>query len=301
MNSGKRQIRLQLLDSRNGRKLFGARHGCEMSQPKALCHFLLDTQTEKVQSQFVKKPYESHEDEYRRMEAVGTKSWFQRNRPWAVDPHDQHFLEDVFAQPWAPKNGHAMELGCGTGPLTRWLAKSVLKTTGVDVSKTAIRMARKQSKSLTIDYRVADICTKDVRSFGKFDLCVDGRCFHGITSPKDRRAVLENVRDLLKPNGIFILMSMCAPIERSSLARQYPDQKILRNVIYNPVKRAGAFSGAKKINGQQYLPMRFLGHWKFLLSELQKSGLRPLLVRFNHCLPQEPVSSLNVAAVKMED
>jgi 2-polyprenyl-3-methyl-5-hydroxy-6-metoxy-1,4-benzoquinol methylase len=173
-----------------------------MSQPKALCHFLLDTQTEKVQSQFVKKPYESHEDEYRWMEAAGTKSWFQRNRPWAIDPHDQHFLEDVFAQPWAPKNGHAMELGCGTGPLTRWLAKSGFKTTGVDVSETAIRMARKQSKSLTIDYRVADICTKDVRSFGKFDLCVDGRCFHGITSPKDRRAVLENVRDLLKPNGI---------------------------------------------------------------------------------------------------
>ena len=194
-----------------------------------------------------------------------------------------------------------MELGCGTGPLTRWLAKRGFKTTGVDVSETAIRMAGEQSKRIAIDYRVVDICTKDVRSFGKFDLCVDGRCFHGITSPKDRSAVLENIRHLLKPNGIFVLMSMCAPIKRSSLARQYPDQKILRNVIYYPVKKAGAFLGARKIKGQQYLPMRFLGHWKFLLSELQKSGLRPSLVRFNHCLPQEPVSSLNVAAVKTGD
>jgi 2-polyprenyl-3-methyl-5-hydroxy-6-metoxy-1,4-benzoquinol methylase len=265
---------------------------------KALCHFLLDTKTKTGQFDCVKKPYESHEDEYRRMAVTGAKSWFQRNRPWDIDPHDEHFLEDVFVQPWAPKNGNAIELGCGTGPLTRWLAKSGFKTTGVDVSKTAVRMAREQSKTFTIDYRVADICTKNVRSFGKFDLCMDGRFFHGITNLKDRSAVLENVSHLLKPNGIFILMSMCAPIERGSLAQQYPDQKILQNVIYYPLKKANAFSGARTINGQQYLPTRFLGHWKYLLSELQKAGLRPLLVRFNHCLPQEPVSSLNVAAVK---
>jgi hypothetical protein len=41
-----------------------------------------------------------------------------------------------------------------------------------------------------------------------------------------------------------------------------------------------------------------LGHWKFLLSELQHAGLQPALIRFNHCLPEEPVSSLNVAAIK---
>ena len=251
-----------------------------------------------MQSHFVKKPYESHDDEYRRMEVAGTKSWFRRNRPWDIDPHDQHFLKDVFAQPWAPKNGQAIELGCGTGPLTRWLTKKGFKTTGVDISETAVRMARKQSKQFTIDYRVADICTKEVRSFGKFDLCVDGRFFHGITNLKDRNAVLANVRRLLKPKGVFVLMSMCSPIERSSLARQYPDQRILRDVIYYPLTKAGMFSGTKKINGREYLPMRFLGHWKFLLSELQKAGLRPMLVRFNHCLPQELVSSLNVAAVK---
>ena len=124
---------------------------------------------------------------------------------------------------------------------------------------------------------------------------------NAITNLKDRSAVLENVCCLLKPKGIFVLMSMCSPIERGSLARQYPDQRILRNVIYYPLKKAGAFSGTKRINGQQYFPVRFLGHWKLLLSELRKAGLRPLLVRFNHCLPQEPVSSLNVAAVKTDN
>jgi hypothetical protein len=130
---------------------------------------------------------------------------------------------------------------------------------------------------------------------------VDGRFLHGITNPTDREAVLTNICHLLKPGGVFVLMSMCAPIERRHLARQYPDQIILRNVIYYPFQKAGAISGQRTINGRKYIPMRFVGHWKFLLLELRQAGLKPLLIRFNHCLPDEPVSSLNVAAIKSGD
>jgi len=93
-------------------------------------------------------------------------------------------------------------------------------------------------------------------------------------------------------------MSMCAPIDRVALTRQHPGQKILKNVIYYPRGQAENFLDATIINGKEYIPMRFVGHWKLLLSELQKAGLQPLLTRFNHCLPEEPVSSLNVAAIK---
>jgi 2-polyprenyl-3-methyl-5-hydroxy-6-metoxy-1,4-benzoquinol methylase len=127
------------------------------------CHFPLDTKMKKRQFGFVKKSYETHEDEYRRMEAADIKSWFCRNRPWHIDPYDKHFLEDVFAQSWAPKSGSALELGCGTGPLTRWLVKQKFKTTGVDVSVTAIRMAKKQSANSSIDYRAADCCINTIR------------------------------------------------------------------------------------------------------------------------------------------
>lgn len=234
--------------------------------------FLLDTRMEKGQFGFMKRPYESHEGEYRRMKAAGTGSWFRRNRPWDIDPHDKRFLEDVFAQPWAPQNGRAVELGCGTGPLTRWLARRGFKTTGVDISRTAIRMAREQSGNDPVDYRVADICTSAIHAPGKFVLCVDGRFFQSITNPKDRKAVLANVRRWLKPEGVFVLMSMCAPIERRHLARQYPTQKILRNVIYYPLQRRGGFSEVKTFNGGKFIPVRFVGHWKCLLQELHNAG-----------------------------
>ena len=246
----------------------------------------------------MKKPYEAHENEYGKMESAGIKSWFLRNRPWDIDPYDEHFLEDVFAQPWAPQNGRVIELGCGTGPLTRWLAKKGFHATGVDISRTAIRMAVAQSKKFNIEYQVADICMQTIGQPGKFDLCLDGRFLHGITSPKDRRAVLANVHRLLKPNGIFVLMSMCSPMERAALARQYPAQRVLKNVIYYPRPQTETYADTKTINGKEYFPARFVGHWESLLSELKRAGLQPSLIRFSRCLPEEPVSSLNVAAIK---
>ena len=246
----------------------------------------------------MKKPYEAHENEFGKMESAGVKSWFLRNRPWDIDPQDEHFLEDVFAQPWAPQIGRVIELGCGTGPLTRWLAKRGFQATGVDISRTAIRMAIAQSKKFNIEYPMADVCTQTIGQPGTFDLCLDGRFFHGITGRKDRSAVLANVHQLLKPKGIFILMSMCAPIERAALARQYPAQKILKNLIYYPCQQTKKYSGAKTINGKEYFPARFLGHWESLLSELKHASLQPALIRFNRCIPEEPVSSLDVAAIK---
>jgi SAM-dependent methyltransferase len=247
----------------------------------------------------MKPSYEAHEVEWRKMEAAGIKSWFCKSHPWEIDPHDEHFLEDVFAQPWAPKDGAALELGCGTGPLTRWLGGRGFNSTGIDISRTAIRMARAQSKKLKTTYRVADICTQPIAPPETIDLCVDGRFFHGIVTPNDRQAVLVKVHRLLKRKGVFVLMSMCSPIERTILARQYPEQRILQNVIYYPCQHGEEYSDSKAIEGMKYFPARFLGHWKMILSELQRAGFRPSLVRFNRCLPEEPVSSLNVAAIKL--
>lgn len=145
------------------------------------------------------------------MEAAGIKSWFRKDHPWEIDPHDRHFFEHVFAQPWAPKDGAAVELGCGTGPIARWLGGRGFKTTG-----------------LTLVPR----------------------------------------------------LSAC-------------------NVIYYPCQRGERYSDSRSIKGFEYFPGRFLGHWEKILSDLQRAGLRPSLVRFNRCLPQEPVSSLNVAAIKL--
>ena len=169
----------------------------------------------------MRKSYEAHEYEYRKMKSHGIKSWFRRNSPWSISPPDKHFLEDIFIQSWAPKKGQAIELGCGTGTISRWLTKKGFTTTGIDISKTAIKMAKAQSQGLKIKYINDDFCSMDTKPLGKYDLCVDGQFLHCITNRRDRKTVLHKIRQILKPKGIFVLMSMCSPINRHSFANLY--------------------------------------------------------------------------------
>jgi SAM-dependent methyltransferase len=127
----------------------------------------------------MKKPYEGHETEYKRMQKKGIRSWGERRRikGKAIDADTKRFLSEVLAKPWCPKGGRVIELGCGTGPILRWICKRGFSGLGVDVSRTAIAMAKGQSKGLNIRFKQADICCTGVEGSGKFDLAIDGHCY----------------------------------------------------------------------------------------------------------------------------
>jgi len=235
------------------------------------------------------------------MEKKGIKSWAQRTCSWSISAPDKHFLEDVLTQSWAPKKSRAIELGCGTGTISRWLTKKGFKVTGIDISKTAIRMAKAQSKGLKIKYINADFCLIDTKHLGKHDLCVDGQFLHCITDKKDRKTVLEKIRQILNPGGIFAVMSMCSPINHKNFAKAYTNQKILGDVIYLEAGKYGKFQGLRMIKGKQYIPTRYVAHWKVLLSELKKAGFSPMITqytKYDKNDPKEPTGYLNVAAIK---
>jgi 2-polyprenyl-3-methyl-5-hydroxy-6-metoxy-1,4-benzoquinol methylase len=245
----------------------------------------------------MRKAYEAHEREYQRMRMDGIQSWFQRREQWSIDPHDEHFLQDVLAQSWAPHEGVAIELGCGTGALVRWLSKKGFTTLGVDISQTAIQMAIAQSEGYGCQYLVGDICSMDTKLISKCDICIDGRFLHCITSSEDRTAVLKKVQQILNPGGVFVLMSMCSPIDYRSFSSEYKSQRILDNVIYSPTGNGEVFRESRTIGKTTYNPTRYVAHWQKILVEIRRAGVLPTLVRFNRCSAEEPVSSLNVAAL----
>lgn len=232
------------------------------------------------------------------MKSNKIKSWSRRNYPWSISPPDKHFLEDIFIQSWAPQKGQAIELGCGTGTISRWLTKKGFNVTGIDISKTAIQMAKTQSKVFKIKYINDDFCSIDIKPLGKYDFCIDGQFLHCITNRQDRKTVLHKIRQLLKPKGVFILMSMCSPINRHSFANLYKNQKILSNIIHIEAEKYGDFQDSRMINKKKYIPMRFVEHWKDLLSELKEVGLLPMLFRYNHCTAKDPTGFLNVAVIR---
>ncbi|MDD5327969.1 MAG: class I SAM-dependent methyltransferase [Phycisphaerae bacterium] len=248
----------------------------------------------------MKKPYEGHEIEYKRMEKKGIRSWGERRRikGKAIDKGAKRFLSEVLGQRWCPKGGRVIELGCGTGPILRLICKKGFSGLGIDVCKTAIAMAKEQSKGLNVRFKQADICGGDVKRMGKFDLAIDGHCLHCIIQPEDRKAFFENSFKLLKKGGLFVVMTMCSPANRRIFSDVCKGQKLINNIVYAPYDRAGEYEGFRKINGLDYMPTRKVPHWKSILSEIQKTGFKIKLLRYDEADEQEPFGDLRVAALR---
>ena len=92
----------------------------------------------------MKKPYESHEIAYQKMRQQGIKQWGGKGSgtKGSFSYETKRFLKDVLSQPWAPKAGKAVEFGCGTGPIIRWVCERGFTGLGFLISKTAIAMAK---------------------------------------------------------------------------------------------------------------------------------------------------------------
>ncbi len=251
----------------------------------------------------MKKAYEGHEVVYQKMRKKGIHTWGQKGGAKTVVsciPETRRFLKDVLAQPWAPPKGRVIEFGCGTGPLLRHICERGFTGVGVDISKTAIAMAREQSRSLDIKFIQGDVCNLNKRALGRFDIVIDGLCLHCITDAKDRKAYFRNVFKVLKNDGIFILLTMCGPINRKRLLELYKDQKIVKKVIYLPFDKKG-YKGLSMFNGEPYLPTRYIGHWKDILKELYRSGFEPKLIRYKASNREDCCGTLTVGALKNDN
>jgi SAM-dependent methyltransferase len=248
----------------------------------------------------MKKAYESHEVVYQRMRKKGILTWGQRGGGKTVVsciPETKRFLKDVLAQPWAPNRGRVIEFGCGTGPMLRYFCERGFAGVGIDVSKTAIAMAGEQSEGLDIKFIRGDVCSLSKKTLGRFDIVIDGLCLHCITDVKDRKAYFRNLFKILKNDGLFILLTMCGPINRKRLLELYEDQKLIKKVIYVPFDKKG-YKGLSVFDGKSYLPTRYIGHWKTILQELAKGGFEPKIIRYKASNNKDCCGTLTVGALK---
>lgn len=103
-----------------------------------------------------------------------------------------------------------LEVGCGAGDLSLWLAARGYLVQGVDIAPTAVAWAREkaQAQGLRAEFQVGDVTNLAGYSANAFDLVLDGYCLHCIIG-QDRGALLGSVRRVLKPGGIFHVRTMC--------------------------------------------------------------------------------------------
>lgn len=244
------------------------------------------------------KAYFGHEYEYQRMRQQGIFAWDRRHYAWEIDPHDLQFLTGLFDAEWWPQSGRVLELGCGTGSLLRWFIEKGYAGTGLDLSETAIAMAKEQSSNLSVDFQVCDVCQEAFPVHIPVDICIDGHFMHCIYDPVDRRSVLNQIVNVLPENGIFVLMSMCAPVDENTFRQHYPDHLLRDDILYYPIESPGKYEDVCLIEERFYMPMRFLPDWNTLLAEVRDTVLCPMRIQFNRATSKDAVSSLCVAFIK---
>lgn len=96
-----------------------------------------------------------------------------------------------------------LDLGCGSGPYSVWLAEQGAHVVGLDLSQTMVSLARERARerSVKADFRVADI--RDPLPFGnaEFDLVFSSTALHYV---EDLRLTMKEAARVMKPSGRFV-------------------------------------------------------------------------------------------------
>ena len=104
-----------------------------------------------------------------------------------------------------PKGGKALDLCCGAGTNTVYLAQNGYGTTGIDISLTALRMAKKKADHANVGLGFVKASFTDL-SFAnnQFVLIYDMGCFHHV-KVEDRGKFISGVHRVLGEDGFYML------------------------------------------------------------------------------------------------
>ncbi len=125
--------------------------------------------------------------------------------PWDVGRVDFNLI-DVVTQKPIP-SCKALDIGCGTGDNSIWLARNGFEVTGTDSSEIALAKAEEKASKACVRcvFRRIDFLKNAVEG-APFDFVFDRGCFHSFSSEKDRRRFAQNVAAHLSEAGLWLTL-----------------------------------------------------------------------------------------------
>jgi 2-polyprenyl-3-methyl-5-hydroxy-6-metoxy-1,4-benzoquinol methylase len=123
--------------------------------------------------------------------------------------------------------GSALDVGCGTGDLSRLLAARADRVRALDLSANMIRVAKGRcASSPNIDFEIADVMTCALEP-ASFDCIASIATLHHLPM----QPVLERLRDALRPGGVLMVLDLFTPAsvaDRLAWAASYPLNVLIR-------------------------------------------------------------------------
>lgn len=123
--------------------------------------------------------------------------------PWDTGVPNEYLV--AFVRERLPGGGRALDVGCGTGTQSLWLAGQGFSVLGIDVSGVAVEKARSKAAGQELDCRfeTADFLRDGVKT-GPFDLVLDLGCLHLFDGAGDRERFAARVGSVLAPGGRWL-------------------------------------------------------------------------------------------------
>ncbi|NTU65065.1 MAG: class I SAM-dependent methyltransferase [Chloroflexi bacterium] len=118
--------------------------------------------------------------------------------------------------------GRALDLGCGTGTNAIYLAQHGFAVTGIDVSRRAIALAKRKTRSAQLTDRVrlerGDVTLMRRWVLGQsIDFACDIGCFHNLKTEARQRYVAA-LTGVLKPGAIYMFYAFEPQADRAGVA-----------------------------------------------------------------------------------
>jgi 2-polyprenyl-3-methyl-5-hydroxy-6-metoxy-1,4-benzoquinol methylase len=230
------------------------------------------------------RSYEADEHVFQKLRAAGKSSWDEQADPersfdnFIMRP----FLQETLAAIAGPLDGlAALEIGCGSGPIACFLAGRGLTVRGIDVSPTALEMARRHAdqRGLSVRFDAADICRMPAES-ERYDLVIDGHCLHYLVLDEHRRDALSAIHRLLKPTGLLLIETMIShPGLLVGANYRFDAQCVLSIKVADPAGREDAFASGSA----WFAPYRRLLTSDQVVTELEQAGFE---IQFRRAVAQ---------------
>ncbi len=121
--------------------------------------------------------------------------------PWHQAEPPRLLVEAVRSR---PGGGRALDVGCGAGTFSVYLARSGFDVTGIDIIPKAIELAKEHARTAGVR---ADFLEEDLLAWeapAPFDLVLDSGCLHSLIGGSVAR-YRERLLRWLSPGGDFVL------------------------------------------------------------------------------------------------
>lgn len=125
--------------------------------------------------------------------------------PWDIGQPDSNLVEVVTKEPVL--SCKVLDIGCGAGDNSIWLAQNRFQVVGIDTSDVALEKAREKASKANVecDFMLVDFLKNTVQG-APFGFVFDRGCFHSFGSENERSRFAHNVAAHLREAGLWLAL-----------------------------------------------------------------------------------------------